>query len=168
MDFLTFIGTINFISIAIFIVGVALMVVELFNPGFGAAGIAGIILLVVDIFMTARTFRQGLIMSALVAVLILVFLILGTRIASKGKLPKSLVLSEATDTQSGFVGASDYASLKGKTGTVVTMLRPAGMAEIDGRRVDVVSQGSFIDEGTEIVVAEVEGNRVVVKIKEEE
>lgn len=167
MDFLAFISTINFISIAIFILGIAMMIVEMFNPGFGVPGVAGIVLLVVDIFVTARTFRQGLLMAALVAVLILIFLILSTRVFSKGKLPKKLVLNESTDTQSGFVGSADYAALLGKTGSAVTMLRPAGMAEIDRRRVDVVSDGDFIDAGAEIVVTQVEGNRVVVKIKEE-
>jgi membrane-bound serine protease (ClpP class) len=42
------------------------------------------------------------------------------------------------------------------------MLRPAGHATIDGRRVDVVSRGEMIAEGVPVVVVEVEGNRVVV------
>ncbi len=51
----------------------------------------------------------------------------------------------------------------GLTGTVVTDLRPAGTAVINNRRVDVVSRGEYLDKGTEIIVLEVEGNRVVVK-----
>jgi membrane-bound serine protease (ClpP class) len=42
-------------------------------------------------------------------------------------------------------------------------LRPAGIADIDGARVDVVSDGSVIDAGAEIVVTQVDGNRIVVR-----
>ena len=42
-------------------------------------------------------------------------------------------------------------------------LRPAGICEFDGRRVDVVSQGGFIDGGSEVEVIKVDGNRIVVK-----
>jgi membrane-bound serine protease (ClpP class) len=51
----------------------------------------------------------------------------------------------------------------GRTGTVLSPLRPAGIAEIDGTRVDVVSDGGFIDAGTPIEVARVDGNRIVVR-----
>jgi membrane-bound ClpP family serine protease len=52
--------------------------------------------------------------------------------------------------------------LVGRRGVAATMLRPAGHATIDGRRVDVVSRGEMIAEGVPVVVVEVEGNRVVV------
>ena len=52
--------------------------------------------------------------------------------------------------------------LAGARGIVEAQLRPAGIARIDGRRVDVVSRGESIDAGTEVVVVEVSGNRVIV------
>jgi membrane-bound serine protease (ClpP class) len=51
----------------------------------------------------------------------------------------------------------------GKTGTALSPLRPAGIADIDGTRVDVVSDGGFIDTGTRIDVTRVDGNRIVVR-----
>ena len=50
-----------------------------------------------------------------------------------------------------------------KGGIAASDLRPAGVAEIEGRRVDVVTQGEMIAEGTRVRVTEVEGNRVVVE-----
>ena len=47
----------------------------------------------------------------------------------------------------------------------MSVLRPAGLAEFDGERIDVVSEGSFIDRGVKIKVAKVEGTRVVVRPK---
>lgn len=54
-------------------------------------------------------------------------------------------------------------ALLDKEGTASSELRPAGVAEIEGQRVDVVTQGEMIAEGDRVRVAEVEGNRVVVE-----
>ena len=51
----------------------------------------------------------------------------------------------------------------GRTGTALSPLRPAGIAEIDGVRVDVVSDGDFIEAGTPLLVTRVDGNRIVVR-----
>jgi membrane-bound serine protease (ClpP class) len=51
----------------------------------------------------------------------------------------------------------------GRTGIALSPLRPAGVAQIDGERVDVVSDGTFIDAGAAIQVIRVEGNRIVVR-----
>jgi membrane-bound serine protease (ClpP class) len=52
--------------------------------------------------------------------------------------------------------------LTGKTGSCLSDLRPAGIAEIDGVRLDVMTAGEYIESGTRITVVEVSGNRVVV------
>jgi membrane-bound serine protease (ClpP class) len=50
-----------------------------------------------------------------------------------------------------------------KTGTALTILRPSGIAQIDGRRVDVVADGTLIEKGATVKVVAVEGLRVVVR-----
>ena len=50
-----------------------------------------------------------------------------------------------------------------KSGKTLTDLRPSGMADIDGEKVDVVSRGEYIDKGTDIVVISVQGNQVIVR-----
>ncbi len=88
------------------------------------------------------------------------------RLASKpgSTIAKSLVLRERSDAAEGYV-AADLAkkSLVGKKGTALSMLRPAGKVEVEGMRVDAVSEGDFIQRGREVQVTKVEGNRVVVK-----
>ena len=66
-------------------------------------------------------------------------------------------------TASGREATWRFAPDMARLGTAVSPLRPAGIANIDGTRVDVVSDGSFLDPGTPIVVTEVEGNRIVVR-----
>jgi membrane-bound serine protease (ClpP class) len=51
----------------------------------------------------------------------------------------------------------------GRTGKALSPMRPAGIAEIDGARVDVVSDGGFIDAGAPIEVTRVDGNRIVIR-----
>jgi membrane-bound serine protease (ClpP class) len=54
-------------------------------------------------------------------------------------------------------------SLVNQTGQTLTKLRPSGTAVINGKRVDVVSEGAFIDSGQSVKVISVEGLRVVVR-----
>ena len=65
----------------------------------------------------------------------------------------------------GYSSSADLSYLEGKPGKSVTPLRPAGIAEIDGSRMDVVSEGTYIPAGVEIEVIKVEGRRVVVRSK---
>jgi membrane-bound serine protease (ClpP class) len=51
----------------------------------------------------------------------------------------------------------------GKRGTALSPLRPAGIAELESERVDVVSQGEYIEANTPIEVVRVDGNRIVVR-----
>lgn len=76
---------------------------------------------------------------------------------------KKFVLSVEEKSEEGFVSHSTSEELVGKTGKALTDLRPSGTAEIDGKRVDVVTDSEFIEKGSSIEVVEVEGIRVVVK-----
>ena len=74
------------------------------------------------------------------------------------------VLAAREEKEAGFNSSrTDLADLRGARGEAVTKLRPAGKAKIAGRVIDVVSRGEFIEPGAPVEVAEVRGNRVVVK-----
>ena len=73
------------------------------------------------------------------------------------------ILKEQLTTSKGFTSSPDRSYLIGMTGEAITPLRPAGTAMIQGERVDVVTNGSFISVNKSNVVVEVEGVRVVVK-----
>jgi membrane-bound serine protease (ClpP class) len=77
---------------------------------------------------------------------------------------RRLVLRRGLAAAEGFASSpeSDTQWL-GKTGRASSPLRPAGIADIEGRRVDVVSDGEHIDAGQPIKVTRVDGNRVVVR-----
>ena len=58
---------------------------------------------------------------------------------------------------------SQSGSLVGSTGSAVTDLKPSGAAIINDKRVDVVSNGAFIDSGSDVIVTKHEGSRIVVE-----
>ena len=92
MELLALIQSMSALSIIIFIVGVILLIVEMCTPGFGVAGGLGLVCLVVDIFITAKTFTQGLIMTGIVAVIVVILAVVSIVLVSKGKMPASLML----------------------------------------------------------------------------
>ncbi|NLV51146.1 MAG: serine protease [Clostridiales bacterium] len=150
-------------SVVLFVAGIALIVLELNIPGFGIVGVLGIICLIVDIIITAENITQGLLLAAFFIVILVVLFIVFASFTSRGKFPRFLVLRDSTKKEDGFSAAGDNSCLIGKDGTAVSPLRPAGIAEIDGERMDVVSYGDFIGTGARVTVIEVTGNRIVVK-----
>ena len=55
------------------------------------------------------------------------------------------------------------AALVGRVGTAITPLRPAGTADIDGQRIDVVAEGDFVEKGEKIQIMEMDGTRTLVR-----
>ena len=163
MGILEALSNMSTLALIIFIAGMVLIAVEMFSPGFGVAGGIGVLLLFVGVVMTAKTVAQGFIMGAVVLVILAVMLAILLRSASKGRLSRSLILKDRTDAASGFSGTEDQGALVGRTGKALTVLRPAGIADIDGVRLDVVTQGEFLNPGAAVEVVEVEGNRIVVR-----
>lgn len=150
------------------VVGLALLALEVFVlPGFGLAGVAGIVAigagLATSLFGSGATLR--------VIALALSHVTISSALAVVGSLillrflptlpgGRKLVLTTDLGDEERSAAAS---SLVGQVGVTFTALRPAGIASIAGRRVDVVSEGEFIDRERSIVVVRDEGSRVVVQ-----
>mgnify|MGYP005764334451 FL=1 len=163
MDILEVFTNLSTWSVILFILGFLLVIVEMFNPGFGVPGALGIVFLIVGVIDTAETVEQGILMGVVILAILAVMLTIVLYSASKGRLSKKLILKDATDRQSGFSGTEDMKYLLGKSGKTVTPLRPAGCADLDGVRLDVVTRGEFIEKDVPVTVIEVEGNRIVVE-----
>jgi len=163
MEFIELLSNISALSIIFFAVGIVLIIIELYQPGFGVFGIAGILSLIVCIFVTAQTIIQGIILTGILFVIVMILLLIFFAFVSKGRLPKKLILQESETLEQGFSGTEDMKYLMGKAGVVTTFCRPAGSADFDGVKLDVITRGEYIDKGTHVEVIEIEGNRIVVK-----
>jgi membrane-bound serine protease (ClpP class) len=147
--------------------GVLLLFIEIvLLPGFGVAGISGIVSMVIGVGLVWSEFglTTGLIYASAAVALTIPFAIFGLWLAPRTRFVQSLILDATESRVDGFQAPpQDLVKLVGKSGISITPLRPAGMASIEGRRIDVVSQGEFTDAKIEVEVILVEGNRVVVR-----
>ncbi|MGA7307297.1 MAG: NfeD family protein [Rhodothermales bacterium] len=168
-------GLVESWEIVLFFIGVILLLIEVFvTPGFGFAGIAGVIL-TVGALLVALVGNVGLefppigqITSAIYTMVITLILLILLLISVGRYLPASsmvgrLVLAPQLSSVGGYTSAESHDWLIGRTGVALTALRPSGTATIDDERVDVVSQGDFIDRGSAVRVVRVSGSRVEVR-----
>jgi len=150
------------------VIGFMLLFFELFLPG-GVIGVIGAILIGVGVYGTFDAYGPlwGIPVSLFCSFGILAFIVWWARYFPESRMGSVFNLRTEISKTSGYVSqdASDSAYL-GKRGVTVTTLRPSGEAEIDGRRIDVISQGGYIEKGETIEVVEVDSNRIVVAIPE--
>lgn len=151
-------ANIGAIHIILFAAGIICLIIEMFEPGFGLFGGAGVVLMVIDVFVLADTFAQGVVLFLGVALIVLFFVLTFFILASCGVLPKKLVLDSAA-IEGGIPSAPVSV---GDVGISVTRLASSGKAEFGDIILDVVSSGEFIEKGQSIRVIEVSGNRIVV------
>lgn len=158
-------GFATWLHIALFIIGILLMIMEIFLPG-GIVGAIGFISIVTGLVMAAYDTKQGIASLGIAAVItVIVTILLVKRFGGNG-LFKKFILGDVQRNEEGYVAPKDQRDLLEKTGVALTPLRPAGMVKVDGKRVDAVSIGGFIPAGTPVVVVQVEGTRVVVQEQE--
>ena len=163
MDLLDFIRDITWIQAAILLLGLVLVIFEMFHPGFGAPGITGSILLLVGILLVAKTILEAVMMIVILLAFLGIVLTFVLRSATKGRLSKILILSESQKKESGYNSTEDLEYFVGREGIVYSILRPSGIADFDGVKLDVVSEGDFIPKGAPVRVIKVEGRRIVVR-----
>ena len=149
-----------------FVIGVGLLVLEAFLPGFGVAGTSGLVLEVITLVMTWH--KHGPV--ATLAMLLIVLLVLAIAISmslrsiTSGRLSNSqLVHSESEQTEGGYRSTQELDAFMDKVGVTSSVLRPAGIADFDGVRLNVSSEGDFIPAGTQVRIVRIEGAKVLVK-----
>jgi len=152
--------------------GLALIVLEaLVIPGFGVAGLGGIglmiyglyLLLLPDIPVGEEVLGQamdGFLIGLVGAVIGLVLLV---KLMIKTKFWEQLTAPDTQKKEDGYSNTLGWESLQGETGIADTDLHPSGWVRVKDQRIFVVSEGEFIEEGKEIQILSVDGNRVLVR-----
>ncbi len=147
------------------VIGILVIIAEIFIPSLGLLTVIALTVFFYSLYLVFTTISTtaGMVIAGLDIVLVPVLIIFGMKILAKS----SLTLKRELSKQDGVVSQKEkfkaYINTKGKS---VTDLRPAGMAEINSERVDVVTDGEYIDADTPIVVTGVSGNRIIVEKSE--
>ena len=147
----------------IFIGGIALIGLEMFIPG-GIVGTVGVVTLV-DAIIYVNKSRYYIAFILVISLILAVILYYVNRNVFHKKLMflDRLVLNDSISTKDGYVASESRLELLGQKLIAYTDLRPAGVAVLENEKLDVVTDGDFVEKGNKIEVIRVEGMRIVVK-----
>jgi membrane-bound serine protease (ClpP class) len=156
-------GLAGYETLILFIVGLGLILLELFIAG-GIAGAIGFVSIISSFFFAAENVvDMGISLLVAISVTILVSILLMRVFGKKLSLFRRIILSDSTNTESGYVSTINRTELVGLEGYALTVLRPSGTILIENERIDAVSEGAYIDKGSKVKVVKVEGARIVVR-----
>jgi membrane-bound serine protease (ClpP class) len=150
---------------------IALMVEVFLLPGFGVAGVLGILFMAAATVLTLAGGSPGTgdimgalgILGASLAVTAAVFYAWIRHLPGSERFA-GLLHTHGVARGEGYISAPQRDDLIGQVGTAITDLRPSGTAEIGGERMDVVTEGEFIVAGASVTVINAEGYRHVVRL----
>ncbi len=175
------VGLADYTELLLLLLGVLLLGVEVFVlPGFGAAGISGLIFIAAGLVLSFQGFVvpdpslpwEGTLLmknlaqvlgSFMFAFLISLFMIRFV-LPRLSKIVKGPYL-EATLSQSHVDVTTALGVTPGDIGIAHSFLRPSGKIMINNKKIDAITQGEFIDQGTIVVIDRIDRNRVIVKPK---
>jgi len=150
-------------AILLFIAGMVLILAEFIVPGL-ICGILGGILVLASGIVAVTAYPDYILFITVAEVIgVCLSIVLGMYLLARTRAGKHLVLSDSQQQDAGWVAADSNLALVGAEGKAFTPLRPAGSIMVDGKRIDAVANGSFIEKGSKIRVLEVHGSRVVVE-----
>ena len=171
-------GLVEVWEIALFIVGVMLILAEIFViPGFGIAGVSGIILVITSLvvslvgnvgfdFPPIPSLTPAVATVAVTMALLVMTMFVMGRFLPKTERFNRLVLAPELSSATGYTSAETHSEFLGHVGRTLTPLRPSGAVDLDGARVDVIPAGEFIAQGEQVKVVSVRGSRVEVRLVE--
>ena len=155
------------VPIALILVGLALVAVEVtVVPGFNVVGVMGVLGAAVGVVVAFAEFGPvggvGTLAATLLAAGGMAYLLYDSGAWDRFVLSDSLRRDADVDA----VEVESRSRLLGKTGTAVTPLRPGGVADLGGERVEVETEGAFVAAGSAVRVVALNRQRVLVRMEE--
>jgi membrane-bound serine protease (ClpP class) len=147
----------------------ALILAEVFVPSGGLLGACALICLIGGVAIFFRhSAVAGCVGIGAAIVMIPSILAVAYKIFPKTRFGKSVTLSPPERQQGDAIpDTPELKGLLGAVGTVLTPLRPVGMCDFSGQRVECVAESGYIDRGKKVKVIDVESTKVTVRLIEE-
>jgi membrane-bound serine protease (ClpP class) len=156
-------GNSQWTSLAIFVTGLILLVIEAIVPGFGLPGISGIILVILGTILAMGSLASALMSVSIAIIITAIITMLLIKYGHRSPFLDKIVLSTHQKDEEGYLSSLSRDEYLGKEGVSITELRPSGIIEIDGERLDALSSGAFIPKQSNIKVVRVEGSKIIVR-----
>ncbi|WP_243712907.1 NfeD family protein [Macrococcus carouselicus] len=156
-------GDLEMISVLLFTAGVVLMILELFVVG-AVLGILGALMVMGSFLLIGENISRMAVFLAISLILTAIEWVIVVKFFKK-KIPlfRNVILTDSTSKEAGYSSHDDRSHLVGQNALTLTPLRPSGIIVFDGKRIDAVSEGAFIEKDREVTIIFVEGTRVVVR-----
>lgn len=156
-------GNSEWTSLALFVTGLILLVIEGIVPGFGLPGISGILLVLVGTVLAMDSLSIALVSLSIAIIITTVATIILMKLGFKSKMFNKVVLNTKQRDEKGYLSADSNYEYIDKEGISLTGLRPSGFIEIDGMKLDALSEDGFILKDTPIKIVRVEGSKIFVR-----
>lgn len=158
-------GLAGFETIILFAIGLLLLLAEVFLiPGFGLAGIGGVAAILASIFLTFGNIVQATYSILIALGLSIAGFFLLIRFIPSTRAWRKFILFTKQEKELGYtVGTKDLKRLTGKEGIAITPLRPSGIVEANGKKLNALTRGEYVNSNTKIKIISVEGNKIVVE-----
>jgi membrane-bound serine protease (ClpP class) len=156
-------GLAGYETIILFIIGILLILAELFIPG-GIIGLIGFAAVLGSFFLASENMVHmgiSIIIALFISIIVSIYML--KVLGRKMSIFKKIILNDSTNTEQGYVSNVNRTELVGQSGNTLTQLRPAGKVMIADEIVDAVSEGAFIHKDQLVKVIKVEGSRIVVR-----
>lgn len=173
------VGLADFTEILLLSIGVLLLGVEVFVlPGFGVAGITGVIVIAAGLVLAFQGFvipdpslpweskllmnNLAMVLGSFLAAFLVSLFMLRFVLPQLTKVVKGPYL-EATLKDSHVESPEQSTLAAGDTGVVHSFLRPSGKIIVNGKKIDAITRGEFLDKGTSVEIEQIDQNRVIVR-----
>jgi len=156
-------------AIFLYFACVALIIAEVFVPSGGLISVCALACLIGGIAIFFRhSVTTGWVGIIIAIVMIPSIVIIAYKIFPRTKFGKSVTLSPPQREQGDAIpDTNELKKLLGADGAVLTPLRPVGMCDFSGRRIECVAESGYVDKGKKVKVIDVESTRVTVRVIEE-
>ena len=156
-------GNSNWMSLLLFVLGLVLLIIEVFVPGFGLPGVSGIPLVLVGTVLAMDNIRTGIMSLSIAIIISTIASFYLVKMGFKSKLFRGIILTNKLDEERGYSSGRNMKHLLDMEGVALSELRPAGFIEIDGEKLDALSEGEFISKNSLVKVVRVEGSKIYVR-----
>jgi len=151
-----------YLAVALFILGLSLLITEMIVPGFGVPGIIGILSLILSVIVTLIAAPEyGMIIAVgIIGTVIIIFMIMRKWLTNKQAYSK-IILEDVVGDEKLEYEDLDY--FLGKEGLTLTPLKPCGTVDFNGVRIETFSVGPYIPAKVRVKVIEVSNQKIIVQ-----
>lgn len=156
-------GNAHWTSLILFVTGLILLIVEAIVPGFGLPGISGIIFVIVGTVLAMESIKIAVISLSVAILITTITTIILLKFGFRSKMLNKIILQTRQEDKDGYLSVDTMSEYLDKEGRTLTELRPSGFIEIDGIKLDALSESSFIPKNESIRIIRVEGSKIFVR-----